>query len=739
MARNKNSIVYLSTFPPRECGIATFTQDLCEAMDKRFNPAVKSKIAAINESPSSFYNYPKKVFTSLTASNLANYVDLAKEINGADDIKIVDVQHEFGLFDGTWGDFLIPFLQVVQKPVVITLHSVISDPDEQLKRTVSLMAGHSKAFIVMNERSKGTLEAEYGLAKSKIFLIPHGIPQTTFEYSKEIKAELGLEGRTVLSTFGMLSRDKGVEYAIRALPDVIKKYPDVIYLVIGATHPVVRRQEGESYRNFLQREVEKLHLGEHVKFYNKYLPLEEIIRYLKATDVYLSTVVNPKQSVSGTLSYALGCGRAVVSTATEYAQHILNERNGRLINFKDPDALAFVLKELLSDEKELRNMHRAAYASTRHMTWPNVAAAYFRLYNKFADLETEENKLPEIKLDHLKRLTDDFGIFQHATYSKPEKRFGYSLDDVARALIVCAKHYRLHMGEDTLELMRIYLDFMEFAQRANGRFANIISFQRTRGSEKEDDVQGRAIWALGYVISQDGLPAEIGNKAKRLFHKGLRPISEMHSPRAIAFTMNGLYFYLTRFSRVRLQAMFQALANQQVKFYKKYSSPEWQWFEDELTYSNSKLSEPLFYAYHLTKNKTYLDVAEKTLQFLSGITFGKDHYSPIGQAGWYHREKQRSYFDQQPEDAASMVETKVVAYKITKQKHHLDDAYNAFQWFLGKNHLQQMVYDEVTGGCHDGVGQNTLNLNQGAESTISYLLARLALEDEEVNKEYKKL
>ena len=730
----EDTIVYLSTFPPRECGIATFTQDLSAAMDKQFNPTVKSKIAAINESPTSFYNYPSKVFSSIASTNLRDYIDLAKKIDTDRNIKIVNIQHEFGIFEGTWGDYLISFLKTIQKPVVITLHSVIPNPEDRLRHTVQSIDTWVKAIVVMNEYSKQILESQYGIPASKIFLIPHGIPQVPFRDCKDAKEELGLHDRIVLSTFGMLSENKGIEYAIRALPTLIKKFPEIIYLVIGATHPVVRKREGESYRNFLVHEVEKLKLKNHVKFYNRYLGLEEIIEYLKATDIYICTTTDSEQSVSGTLAYALGCGRAVVSTPTQFAQYILTKKNGILVNFRDSESLGHSLNLLLSDKKLLQSMHKNAYQSTRHMTWSNVAAAYFRLYKKYADLRTEEWKFPEIKLDHLVRLTDDFGIFQHARYNLPAKRFGYSLDDVARALIVCTKHYRMNRGEEMLQLIRIYLRFMQFAQRTDGSFANIISYQGHRDDTVEDDVQGRALWALGYTVSCDFLPEKIRDEAEILLKRALKHTLKIRPPRATAFTMIGLYFYLQHNRQKRLHMLFKKLADRQVALYRSYSSPDWQWFEHKLTYSNSKLPESLFYAYALTRTNEYLEVAEKTLAFLKAITFRENHYSPIGEAGWYHKDKKRAHFDQQPEDTASMVETKIVAYKITKDAQHLRDAREAFQWFLGRNHLQQVVYDEITGGCHDGLGRNTLNLNQGAESTISYLMARLAFEDEEIKR-----
>ncbi|MBI2023642.1 glycosyltransferase family 4 protein [Candidatus Giovannonibacteria bacterium] len=729
-----NYILYLSTYPPRECGIATFTQDLANAFDQRFNPKTKSKIVALNETQSNFYNYPPRVLEAIGANHLENYVDLAERVNKNPNIKLVNVQHEFGIFGGEQGDYLVPFLQAVKKPVVTTFHSVLADPDDELKRVVQLVAGRSKAMVVMNERSKNVLEKDYSIPRSKIHLVPHGIPSVSFEPPKDAKGELGLSGKIVLSTFGMISRDKGIEYAIRSLPKIVKKYPQTVYLVLGATHPVVRREEGEVYRNFLQKEVERLNLKGHVFFYNKYLSLEEIIKYLKATDVYISVINNPMQSVSGTLSYALGCGRAVVSTPTEYAQHVVTGENGMLVKFKNAGSITKALDRILSDDKLLRNMQKNAYETTRHMTWANVAGSYFNIYNKFSDIKREENKFPDITLEHLERLTDSFGLIHHARFNKPERRFGYSIDDNVRALLVCAERYGQEPLPRLLTLMRTYLDFIRFSQQPNGSFAQIVTSQHQKKSFRDEDVQGRGIWALGFVASRKYLPPEITKNADALFKKALGKLSGITQPRAGAFAMTGLYYYLKSCPNDRMMKDFIKLADRQVDLFSNGSSAEWPWFEDHLTYSNSKLSESLFYAYDLTKNKKYLNVAETSLSFLTKVTYEPKHYSPIGQNGWYFRYQKRAYYDQQPEDTASMVGTKLVAYKTTGKKMFLDDALKAFQWFLGKNHLELMVYNEATGGCFDGVGKYALNLNQGAESTLSYLMARIAFEEPEIKK-----
>jgi len=733
--KSPNNIVYISTFPPRECGIATFTKDLAQAFDQKYNPVVKSRVIALNEHPTVIYDYDNYVFSQLPANDLESYVALAKKLNRLDNVKIINIQHEFGLFGGDWGNYIIPFLQVIEKPVVTTFHSVLplkenryKETDIALKKLVTLIAQKSCAIVVMNKLSQQILENEYNIARSKIHLIPHGIPQTQFEPSDQFKKLHNLEGHTVLSTFGLLSPNKGIEYAIRALPKIIKSFPEVTYLILGVTHPNIRKWDGEVYRNFLMKEAEKMNLKNNVRFYNKYLTLEELLSYLKATDVYIAPAKDQGQSVSGTISYALGCGRPVVSTASIYARYIINDQNGILVKPKSHNDISKAVLSLLNDPRRIRSMSAGAYELSRKMIWPNVASEYFRIFRKFSDIRHEDRKLPKIKFDHIMRLSDDFGMLQFAKYSKPLKRYGYTLDDNARALIACADYYGQNQSAQILNLAYTYLKFFKFTQRASGTFANLVTFKRNRDTSKDEDVQGRAIWALGYIISCSSLPEDMREQAEIMLKKTFKLIQKFESSRAIAFSIIGLYHYYKYDPKRPVLKLIEKLGDYQIALYKNYSNENWKWFEDHLTYSNSKLPESLFYAYKATRKQKYLNIAERSLDFLTSITFKDSMYWPIGQNGWYFKDKVRAYFDQQPEDTASMVQTKVLAHEITKNATHLENALTAFQWFLGGNHLNQMVYDESTGGCNDGIHQNRINLNQGAESTISYLLARLAIE-----------
>lgn len=730
MARKANSVVYLSTFPPRECGIATFTKDLVDAMQKKYNPALKPRVLALNDDITDIYSYEKQVTHQVTASNIEEYVNLARELNAAEHVKLVHVQHEFGLFGGDWGDHVLPFFQVIEKPVVVTFHTVLPNPEPKLLHIVQFILQHAEATVVMNQFSKAILQEEYGAHDSRVYVIPHGIPYVSSPDGTDEKKKLRIENHLVLSTFGLLSRGKGIEYALRALPSVIKKVPDLLYLILGVTHPVVRNQQGEEYRKFLHAEVKRLGLQNHVRFYNKYLSLEEIISFLKSTDIYVSPTLDREQSVSGTLSYALGCGTPVVSTDSLYAKSIVTEGAGILVKPKDSSAIALALLSLCADTKHLKDMRKTAFAETRHMTWSNVALSHFQVYQKYANF-VDEQKLPPLNLQHLEKLTDSFGVIQFAKHTNPDLRYGYALDDNARALIVATMAFE-KTNTQSKKLLIVYLDFMKFTQKADGSFINLVNAKKKIiRQEFSEDAQGRALWALGYVIAQDDLSADIKKRAISMFKKAMPSMQKLRSPRAIAFAILGLYYFVQAHPTVQTKTLLKKFADLQLKQFKGTSSKDWFWFEDSFTYSNSKLPESLFYAYLVLKDKKYLQIAEKSLQFLMDITFEEAYFSPIGQNGWYLKDGKRAYFDQQPEDASSMVQTLLIAHGATRREEYREQAMKAFQWFLGQNHLNQMVYDEATGGCYDGLGQHAVNMNQGAESTISYLLARLALEEQE--------
>jgi glycosyltransferase involved in cell wall biosynthesis len=722
---------FLSNYPPKECGIATFTKNLSTAMNTRYNPKLRSRVIAINDE-GSFYNYDKKVvFFEVNKNDIESYINTAKQVNETENIKILCVQHEFGIFGGEYGNYIIPFLETVKKPVVVTFHSVLPDPDEKRLKVVRAIASRCAAIIVMANSAVEILVKDYGIESNKIYVVHHGIPNVPYQDPDVVKKRLKLDGKIVLSTFGLLSRGKGIEYMIKAMQPLVEKYPNLLYLIMGETHPAVRKFEGEKYRNELINLVKKLKLQNHVKFYNKYLPYDEIIEYVSASDIYVVTNLDKNQITSGTLIEAMGYGgKAIVATPSIYAKELLSEGRGVVIkDTENPEHFTEAIDKLLANNDQRKEMGRLAYAFSRQATWSNVALQYLRIFNDVVKLREEVvKKFPKIKLNHLVKLTDEKGVIQFCKHSTPDKSSGYTVDDNARALITAIMQDNLFNSRFSINLAKTYLKFLEDSQDNEGGFKNNHKNEEETTNPRSDDSFGRAIWALGFTTYKSK-NQEIKEKAEKILTKSLEYIKKIDSPRAKAFIIYGLSYYYKSSQNPEILSMIVNSADTLINLYKEESSKDWQWFESYLTYSNADLPDSLFLAYEITKNENYLDVAKKTLNFLSNLMFIEGELSPIGQNGWYKRNGERAFFDQQPADASSMIQTYIDAYRITKEKEYYEKSILAFNWFLGRNHLKQMMYDETTGGCFDGLGKHTVNLNQGAESTISYLMSRLILEE----------
>lgn len=743
-------IIYLSSFPPRECGIATFTADLTGALDNLLENTIDSRIAAINDDTVSRYHYPREVILQLDPQSEPDYIRLAKKINKMTDAKLVNIQHEFGLFGGKYGSYLFAFLGTLEKPVVVTFHSILPSPNPELHKTVRMIAEKTNGLVAMTHRSKEILVQDYGIDEKKISVILHGIHPIPYSPSSKTKPAFGFSKKTILLTFGLLSRGKGIEYVLDALPEVVKVYPNLMYIILGVTHPNVLKKEGESYRNSLIQKVQDLKLSSHVRFYNEYVALDNLLQFLRAADIYISTSLDPNQSVSGTLSYALGSGRSVISTPFAQAKEIVTAQSGFLVNFKDSASYTEALFNLLKDPVFREQLGKNAYFRTRNMTWDNVALEYSKLFSKYsADIaEVSKNKkIPRINLKHLFHLTDDFGIIQFAQFSSPDISSGYTVDDNARALIVCCS-YMDQLGKtiktlspdkrksELLERIQIYLNFIEFVLGEDGLFYNYVKPERTidhefNKKENLEDANGRTLWALAAAATTNSLPNIIREKAFSLLKKRTAHPLALESPRATAFCVKGLCLLLKNLEG-SVQADFKPpmirSCDRLVSLYRGASSKEWEWFEAYLTYSNAVVPEALLLGYQQTGNSDFLETGIKTLDFLITQTFLNGIYMPIGQDGWHRKSGERRYFDQQPEDASAMTCALSSAYSITGKQTYRKLMYEAFNWFLGDNSLKQVVYDRASGGCYDGLGESQINLNQGAESTTSYLLARLALQ-----------
>jgi len=744
--QNKSWIVCLSTFPPRQCGLATFTADLTNAIDQMFGPSVKSKIVAMNLSEVSHFPYPDKVILQISQPREEDYVNAANKLNQLKEVKLVNIQHEFGIFGGEYGSHLLLFLKKLQKPIVTTFHTVLPDPDERMRDIVAAIMKYSKGIIVMTHSSREILKKDYGLDPDRIQVIPHGIHHVPYRTSKYAKSALGFYGKLILSTFGFLNPSKGIEYVIEALPAVVEKFPNVRFLVAGVTHPAVLGQEGETYRNFLIKKVYELGLSNYVSFYNTYFVVNKLLQFLEATDVYLSTSLNPNQAVSGTLSYALGSGRPVISTAFAQAKQDITSEVGILIDFKNPQAFTDAIIKLISNNELCLQMGKNAYFRTRHMTWENVALSYMKYFSQFApELTLGQRKFPPIKLEHLAKLTDNFGIIQFTKLTEPDLSSGYTLDDNARALIAVALHYKKFGAHSALKLASIYLNFLYRMAKPDGYFDNYVNSNRAIDrqrniKENSEDPSARALYALALVSITKQIPKRFRKQAHSLFEQSFQKNIAFSSPRAIAFYIKALHCLLSKWKDPKTLAVLRSCCEQLIILYEKSRSLDWEWFEPYLTYSNAILPEALILGYKITGERRYLEVSEKTFNFLIKHTFTpldskhltgfKDNmYIPIGQSGWFPKGGARQYFDQQPEDTAATVEVLNTMFQVTNVKYYKELANIAFNWFLGDNVLGQVVCDRATGGCHDGIGEKFINLNQGAESTISYLLARLSFEN----------
>jgi glycosyltransferase involved in cell wall biosynthesis len=706
---------------------------LKNAIQEKFGNSFSLKICAL-ETTEADYEYPKEVKYRINTQLEAHFIALSTKINADKNIAMVFLQHEFGLFGGIYGDYLLKFMKHLKRPIATTFHSVLPNPDQKLKKVVRKIADYSNFLVVMTSISKSILIRDYGIAERKITVISHGTHLVASFDDLQYKIKNLFSDRIVLTTFGLLNQGKSIETALEALPQIIKKFPNVIYLIIGKTHPEVLKWEGEKYRNFLYEKVQELHLENNVRFINKYLSLEELMDYLQRTKIYLFTSKDPNQAVSGTLAYAMACGCPVIATPIPHAKEFLNGA-GVNYDFQNANQLAQKTIELLNNPKLLKEMRLNALHKISPTSWQNSAIAHIDLVkNNSNKLKIElQYEIPEISLNHIKRMTTEDGLIQFSAIATPNIQSGYTLDDNARALIAVTKHYQLTNEETDLELIDIYLKFILLCQQENGSFLNYVdkdgNFTPNNSNENLEDANGRAIWALGEFISlQEIIPNNLIRKAKFSIEKALINIHKFRSPRAVSFAIKGLYFYNLDTQSPRINYIITSLADNLVSKYRGISDKKWKWFEDYLTYANSILPEAMLFAGLSTGSELYKNIAKTSFDFLLDLTFKEDQIKVISNQGWYHRGKVVNQFGEQPIDVAYTILALQTFYQVYEDENYKEKMKIAFDWFLGKNHLRQIVYNPKTGGCYDGLEENHINLNQGAESTISYLLSRLALE-----------
>jgi glycosyltransferase involved in cell wall biosynthesis len=726
-------MILISSFPPRECGIATFSQDLANAVKNIYGCTLPVEIYALVNEPD-ISKYGNDVTDVLHTPFLSQYRKAADALNERRDVGMICIQHEFGLFGGEYGEHILSFMLAVNKPVVTVFHTVLPQPESKRKSIVTAIGDFSERVIVLTQNSRKILISEYGLSSEKIEVIPHGTHIVLWKEKGALKKKYGFTQNIILSSFGLISENKNIETVLYALPEIIQKHPDVLFLVLGKTHPELFKKEGEKYRERLVAIIDKLNLKDHVRFINKYLELEEVLEYLNLSDIYLFSSKDPHQAVSGTFVYAMSTGCPVVSTPIPHANELIDDSNGILLKgFHDPTQFQKAILYLIENKKERIKMGKNAFSKMRATSWQNVAIGYGRMFweitNKDEDLCYQ---LPPIKTAHIEELTTNFGMLQFSHFDTPDPCSGYTLDDNARALIAMTMYYERYNNLDDLKLVTRYLEFVEFVQQDNGWFQNYVDFNgKITAQNKEvnlEDANGRALWSLGFVLSNNQLlPEAITEKAEKCLEKALPNVANFTSPRAISFALKGLYYYHTT-SNTSVEILTEKLVEKLMRYYELTSDQDWKWYEDYLTYANSVLPEAMMYAYLILGNKKYKEIAEVTFDFLLSQYFMKGEIQVISNKGWFHKRNQRTFFGEQPIEVAYTIFSLDLFFEVTQKSKYKEQLQIAFSWFLGNNHLDQIMYNPVNGACYDGLEKEHININQGAESSICYFIAQMVID-----------
>jgi glycosyltransferase involved in cell wall biosynthesis len=755
-------IAVIGNYLPRQCGIATFTTDLCSAISAEYGTA-RLLALPVNDMLER-YDYPDRVRWSLAQDDLASYQEAAEFLN-FNNIDMVCLQHEYGIFGGLAGSHILHLLRHLKMPLVTTLHTVLREPNPDQLRVMKEIAELSDRIIVMSQLSSQFLQEIFKIPGSKIDMVPHGVPDLPFLDPNFYKDRFGVEGKAVLLTFGLLSPNKGIENVIEALPQILSRHKNVVYLVAGATHPHILRREGEKYRISLQALAKEVGVESQVMFHNRFASPEEMAEFIGAADIYITPYRHEAQVVSGTLAYALGAGKAIISTPYWHAIELLDDRRGTLVPFQNPDAIAQKTIELLDTPAIRHAMRKRGYVFAREMVWKRVAQGYMGSFSRvrsdrmenprvqFLDRVTHKslNKLPAFNLGHVNRLTDDTGMLQHAIFTVPNRSEGYTSDDNARALILAVGLEQRDLGQqDEAQLDKDqpaggltisdanmlgssvqYLSFLEHAfNPAKGRFRNFLSYDRRwNEAEGSEDSHGRAVWALGVVL---GRSADQGLRcaAGRLFELSLPAVVEFYSPRACAYTLLGIQEYLDSYPGDRdAQKIRLVLAGRLLAMYESVHQLDWRWFENVLAYGNARLPQAMLLVGSACSNDRMISAGIESLGWLTEMQRSETnrHFVPIGSQGFYRQGGDKARFDQQPLEAAGAVSACLQAYRMTGDNRWRNEAWSAFNWFLGDNDLQVPLYDSITGGCRDGLHPDRANENQGAESTLSFLMALLEM------------
>ncbi len=731
------TIAMLGTHVPRQCGIATFTADLSESVAAEFSE-LDCFVLAMNDAGGR-HGYPARVRFEISESDATAYRRAADFLN-VNTVDVLCVQHEYGIFGGKAGSHILPLLRELRMPIVTTLHTVLAEPTPAQRATMDEITQLSERLVVMSVHGAALLRDVHGVPERKIDLIPHGIPRVPV--ATRSKDQLGVEGKVVILTFGLLSPDKGIEHVIDALPAILARHPETVYLVLGATHPHVKERQGETYRLMLELRAQRLGVDSSMIFHDRFVSHAELIEFLSAADIYITPYLKPEQITSGTLAYAVGAGKAVISTPYLYARELLADGRGILVPWRDPQAIAREVVDLLGNDAKRFALCERAAAYAQSMYWPAVARRYVQSFEQARTEHAERRRtvfqartlakrpaeLPEINLEHVRLMSDQTGVLQHASFNVPRYDDGYCLDDNARALLLMAlvEDARTEDAKVVRALSARYLAFANHAFNAErGRFRNFMSYSREWLEEcGSEDSHGRALWALGAIVgrSEDPGKQSLGGD---LFHAALPSVAIFTSPRAWAFSLLGIDEYLRAFQGdSNVQALRTVLSERLLNLFRRTSDSSWPWFEDCLTYSNARLSQALIVSGTRMEHEEMTAAGTRSLRWLVDIQCSEDGYfAPIGSNGFYRRGARKALFDQQPVEACAMVSACLEAGRVTGDGQWAHHARRAFSWFLGQNHLQQSLYDAATGGCRDGLHADRVNENQGAESTLSFLLA----------------
>jgi len=736
-------IAVIGNYLPRQCGIATFTTDLCDALAGQMTHVEENLIAVVMDDTDAGYDYPARVKFQIRAHSQSDYLRAAEFVN-FHKFDVAILQHEFGIFGGDNGAHVMHLIQNLRMPIITVLHTVLSKPTEGQRIIIQELARYSEFLVVMAHHARTLLHEVYGIEEKEITFIPHGIPDVPFERADPFRRKLGIADKKVLLTFGLLSPGKGLETMLDAMPGIIAEHPESLYIILGKTHPHVIGAAGDSYRQSLYQQVRRLKIDKHVLFENSFVDLDTLTQYIRSADVYVTPYVSEDQIVSGTLAYAVGIGAVTVSTPYWYAKEILAEGRGQLVPFADSKAMGREINTLLSHEDIALDMRKKGYQHGRSMIWSKVAQDYIALtdkalaraidrpipqYAERADVRIIK-ELPDFNLQHMKVMTDGTGILQHAKYSVPDRTHGYCVDDNARALIVVSKYHWLLKDKSVIPLIQTYLSFLHYSFNPdNGRFRNFMSYDRRWLEEVgSEDSHGRSLWGLGVAI-QCAPNDAIRDMAVSLFLDGLSAVEEFTFPRAWAFASVGLHAYLSRFGgdanarRVRTH-----LSEKLAALFKNRPLDDWQWCEDTATYANAKLPHALILSGQWIPDT---DMYEKGIAVLRWLldkqTAADGHLSIIGNANWCTREYKASTFDQQPLEAMSLIDACAEAFRATGDIAWIEEGHRCLAWFMGRNDLNMQIYDFNTGGCCDGLEATGVNANQGAESTLSWLISLLTM------------